>query len=95
MMIRRLHRMLVDWIADSQWLRGRAGTDARWAHYERHARAWNRARERHAAAHSAAHARAERMSRPRPPRVLAKSQQAIGERLGAAGQGKKAGGRDR
>ena len=49
--IRRLHRILVDRIAGTRWLRDRAGNSASWAHYERHARAWRRARDSHARVH--------------------------------------------
>jgi hypothetical protein len=52
--IKRLHRLLVDRIAETRWLRNRAGADATWAHYERHARVWLRTRERHAAARARA-----------------------------------------
>jgi hypothetical protein len=53
--IRRLHRLLVDRLADTAVLRGRAGADAAWAHYERHATAWRKAADRHAAARERAH----------------------------------------
>jgi hypothetical protein len=48
--IRRLHRILVDRLAETRWLRGRAGANATWVHYERHARAWRNAQDRHARA---------------------------------------------
>jgi hypothetical protein len=60
--IKRLHRVLVNRIAETRWLRGRAGENAPWAHYERHARAWLRASERHAAARAQASARAGKWS---------------------------------
>jgi hypothetical protein len=47
--IKRLHRVLVDRLAETRWLRDRAGANAPWKHYERHARAWLRASDRHAA----------------------------------------------
>jgi hypothetical protein len=64
--IRRLHRILVDRIADTRWLRDRAGASASWAHYERHARAWRTA-HRHAGAarglHTGRHRAARRVER--------------------------------
>jgi hypothetical protein len=59
--IRRWHRLLVDWLAESRWLRGRSGANAKWAHYERHARAWNASAKRHAAHREQAKARAHRL----------------------------------
>jgi hypothetical protein len=56
--IKRLHRLLVDRIAETRWLRDRAGANAAWAHYERHAKAWLRASGRHAAARVRASANA-------------------------------------
>jgi hypothetical protein len=56
--INRLHRVLVDRLAGTGWLRDRAGANASWAHYERHAKAWRRASDRHAAASARASARA-------------------------------------
>ncbi len=53
--MRRLHRLLVDRLADTAVLRGRTGADAAWAHYERHATAWRRAVDRHDAARERAH----------------------------------------
>ena len=41
--IRRLHRTGVDRVAELPWLRERTGTRSSWAHYEHHARAWQRA----------------------------------------------------
>jgi hypothetical protein len=87
--IRRLHRILVDDLAASRWLRNRSGRQAHWAHYERHARAYNNARERHAAAqarassraaqrHERARERARRLARRHPPRVLPRWQATIG-----------------
>jgi hypothetical protein len=58
--IKRLHRALVDRLADTRWLRDRAGANARWMHYERHAGAWRRASDRHAATGARASARADR-----------------------------------
>jgi hypothetical protein len=90
--IRHWHRLLVRRIADSRWLAGRAGADAAWAHYERHARAWRRSAERHAAARSGAAARAARLhdrrrarrqaGRPED-RILPGWQSAIARFLGA------------
>jgi hypothetical protein len=57
--IKRLHRALVDRLGDTRWLRDRAGANASWAHYERHAKAWRRASDRHAAARDRASARAD------------------------------------
>jgi hypothetical protein len=56
--ISRLHRVLVDRLAGTGWLRNRAGGNASWAHYERHAKAWRRASDRHAAARARASDRA-------------------------------------
>jgi hypothetical protein len=50
--IRRLHRIVVNRLAETSWLRDRAGANASWAHYERHAKAWRRAQDRHRAARS-------------------------------------------
>jgi hypothetical protein len=70
------HRMLVDRIAESRWLRGRSGKDASWFHYEHHARAGNAATERHARAR----ARAERLAAHHgAPRLLRGWQAAIGQ----------------
>ncbi len=55
--IQRLHRMLVDVLAETKWLKGRAGANAPWTHYERHARAWRAAQDRHARVRAAAAAR--------------------------------------
>lgn len=64
--IKRLHRVVVDRLAETRWLRDRAGTKARWVHYEQHARAWLRASDRHAATGARASARADRWhARPR------------------------------
>jgi hypothetical protein len=65
--IRRTHRAMVDQLADTRWLRGRAGPDASWVHYERHARA---------------RARAQRLAEHGPPRVLARWQTTIARLLG-------------
>jgi hypothetical protein len=48
--IRLWHRILVDRIGESRWLRGRSGKDAAWAHYEHHAKAAASAAARHARA---------------------------------------------
>jgi hypothetical protein len=56
--INRLHRVLVDRLAETRWLRSRAGANASWVHYERHAKAWRRASDRHAAARARASAAA-------------------------------------
>jgi hypothetical protein len=72
--IKRMHRALVDRLADMRWLRDRAGADAAWAHYERHARAWRRASDRHAAARVNASARSDEWharSRERARRLAA------------------------
>ena len=66
-MIRRVHRVLVDRLADTRWLRGRAGREASWVHYERHSRA---------------RARAQRLAKAGPPRVLPRWQTAIARLLG-------------
>jgi hypothetical protein len=58
--IRRLHRMLVDRLAETRWLKGRSGANARWAHYERHARARRAAEDRHARVAAAARHNAHR-----------------------------------
>lgn len=63
MTIRRLHRMLVDRLAETTWQRGRSGQDASWAHYERRARAWRLAQDRHATAR-ARHAARRPADRP-------------------------------
>jgi hypothetical protein len=65
--IRQMHRAMVDRLADTRWLRGRAGAQASWTHYERHARARNRA---------------QRLAANGPPRVLARWQTAIARLLG-------------
>jgi len=92
--IRLWHRVLVDRIAESRWLRGRSGKDAAWAHYERHARAAASAAARHARTAATARVRAadwqargksahQRLSQhgaasDGPPRVLPRWQAAIG-----------------
>jgi len=91
--IRRLHRTLVDRLAETRWLKDRAGARARWVHYERHARAWNRSAERHARAqqrartgaqtlHTGGHARAQRWAHHGEPRVLPRWQAAIARLIG-------------
>jgi hypothetical protein len=59
--IRRLHRVLVDRLAETKWLRDRAGAHASWHHYEHHARAWSRAAKRHAAARARAKGMPDRL----------------------------------
>jgi hypothetical protein len=90
MMIRRLHRVIVDRIAETPWLRDRSGANAAWAHYERHAKAWNRAQTRHAAARERAQRLAaqgsERGHSHKPPRFLRHWQEAIGRLFGARRQ---------
>ena len=95
--IRRLHRTLVDRLAERSWLKDRAGAKARWAHYERHARAWRRADERHTTARQRARARHSRASgrasavqarHDRPPRVAARYQAAIGRIVGRGSAGR-------
>jgi hypothetical protein len=77
------HRMLVDRIAESRWLRDRSGMDAGWFHYERHARAGNAATERHARAR----ARAEQLAAHHSsPRVLRGWQAAIGRLMERQGK---------
>jgi hypothetical protein len=91
--IRRMHRMLVDRLAQTRWLRDRAGANAAWAHYEQHARAWRRTTQRHANAGQAARARADRLhtraadrarriARHGPPRVLPRWQAAVARLIG-------------
>jgi hypothetical protein len=75
--IQRLHRILVDRLAETRWLKGRAGGNAAWAHYERHARADAAARARASELHSRASARAGRLATRRPPVVLRRLQAAI------------------
>jgi hypothetical protein len=65
--IRQMHRATVDRLADTRWLRGRAGSQASWTHYEHHARARRRA---------------ERLAENGPPRVLARWQTTIARLLG-------------
>jgi hypothetical protein len=52
--IRRLHRMLVDRLAETSWLRDKAGANSKWWHYEHHARAANKAAANHANAKATA-----------------------------------------
>ena len=66
--IRRLHRTGVDRMAELPWLRERASARSSWAHYEHHARAWQRA---------------QRFAAHRPPRTLPGWQSAIGRVVGA------------
>ncbi len=83
--IRRLHRMLVDRVAESGRLRGRAGLDASWSHYERHARAQARAD----ALHARARQRAERAAQHGPPRVAAGWQSRIARLTGLGVDGER------
>jgi hypothetical protein len=86
-MIQRLHRVLVDRIAETPWLRGRSGARAAWAHYERHARAWTASADRHAAARSNARARARALhdrSRERAQRLASHGQARLLPRWQAA-----------
>jgi hypothetical protein len=76
--IRQLHRMLVDRIAASRWLRGRSGADASWAHYERHAGA----RARADTVHDSARDRAGRLARRGQPRLLTAWQRKIARHAG-------------
>jgi antibiotic biosynthesis monooxygenase (ABM) superfamily enzyme len=91
--IRRLHRNLVDRLADTRWLKDKAGARAVWAHYERHAKAWNSNAERHArvrqqataradALHARARARAQRWAQHGAPRTLPRWQAAIARVIG-------------
>jgi hypothetical protein len=94
-MIRRLHRVVVDRVAEWPWLRGRSGAGAAWAHYERHARAWSAAADRHARAsrdararadalHARSRARAQRLASHGPARLLPRWQAAISRIVGGA-----------
>jgi hypothetical protein len=65
--IRQMHRAVVDRLADTRWLRDRAGARASWAHYEQHARA---------------RVRAQRLAEHGPPRVLPRWQTGIARLLG-------------
>ena len=91
--IRRLHRILVDRLAESRWLKDKAGARAKWAHYERHASASQHNAERHARArlrartgadrmHAGARVRAQRWAHHGPPRVLPRWQAAIARLIG-------------
>ena len=77
--IRLWHRILVDRIAESRWLRGRK--DAAWAHYERHARAAASAAARHA--RNAAQQRLSQRgtAHQRQARILPRWQAAVGRLL--------------
>jgi len=75
---RRLHRMVVDRIAGTRWLRDRAGANAKWVHYEHHARAGNRSADRHASAGETARQRAVRG----PARTLPRWQATIARLIG-------------
>jgi hypothetical protein len=66
--IRLLHRIAVDWVADTWRLRRRQPATIR--HEEMHARAYQRARRLPA-----------RLHQPRHPRVLTSWQAAIGKRI--------------
>jgi len=91
--IRRLHRILVDRLAETRWLKDKAGARASWVHYERHARVWARTARRHAEArqkararadqmHAGAGARAQRSARHGPPRMLPRWQAAMARLIG-------------
>jgi hypothetical protein len=77
--IRLLHRIAVDWTADTFGLRGRS---ARSRHDEARDRAHARARRLpdllHQRAGAAARSLPERLHQPRPPRVLRSWQEQIG-----------------
>ena len=75
---RLLHRMVVDRIAGTRWLRDGAGPRASWAHYEHHARAWKRTADRHASARDTA----QRIAARRPARTLPRWQAAISRLIG-------------
>jgi hypothetical protein len=66
--IRRLHRILVDRLAETSWLRDKAGANSEWWHYEHHARARRRAEDLHARARQRAH---DRHARARARHALA------------------------
>jgi hypothetical protein len=76
---------MVDRLADTRWLRGRAGAQASWAHYEHHVRARQRA-DRNAARGAAvlerARQRSQRLAQHGPPRVLPRWQTTIARMLG-------------
>jgi hypothetical protein len=78
--IRAWHRTIVDRIADTHWVRRQAGTDQRWAHYERHASARGRADARHEHARQ----RAARLASRGEPRVVRGWQHTIARLTGAA-----------
>jgi len=80
--VRLWHRILVDGIAESRWLRGRSGKDAAWFHYERHARASSQAADRHARART----RAQRLASHGSHRVLRRWQAAIERVMERQGQ---------
>jgi hypothetical protein len=80
--VRLWHRILVDRIAESRWLRGRSGRDAAWFHYERHARVAART----AAGHAGAQSRAQRLAEHEPPRILVRWQEAIGRLMERQGK---------
>src|SRR5215469_10514508 len=99
--IRRWHRLVVAELAGSRWLRGRSRSEASWAHYERHARAWRASAERHATGtdsaraerlHSRSRERAQRLASHGPPRLLTAWQATLGRVVGATasreGQGR-------
>jgi hypothetical protein len=85
--IRQLHRVLVDRVAASGWLRGQAGSDASWRHYERHARAQARAD----ALHARARQRGERAAQHGPPQVAAGWQARIARLTGLGVDGERPG----
>jgi hypothetical protein len=76
--IRRWHRMVAERIAESAWLRDRAGANASWTHYEWHARARLRAGRLHAKGRD----RGRRLARHGPPTVAAGWQATIARLAG-------------
>ena len=65
--IRQWHRMVAERIAESAWLRDRAGANVSWTHYETQARARLRAVRLHANGRD----RGRRLARHGPPTVAA------------------------
>ena len=91
--IRRLHRIVADRLAETRWLRDKAGARASWAHYEQHAKVWASTARRHARARQGARARAgetrasararsQRWAQHGPPRVLPHWQAAVAKFIG-------------
>jgi hypothetical protein len=81
--IRRLHRILVDRLAETSRLRDRSGAKSSWAHYERHAKVRRRTDEWHARARQHAQDRHRR----KRARVAARYQAAIGRIIGRRSDG--------